>query len=302
MVGLVFFFFVKKTLEKNIKNLDYIIVKSGMMGTIGNKGSCMIKFDYYDTSFAFSCCHLAAGASSNSSRLSQLSEILNKTFPSDKQKKFSDYCVFFIFGDLNFRIDLDYATGVNYIWAKKLTELRAHDQFINSNSFFKELQEGNIRFYPTYKYIIGKNEYDEKNKRTPSWCDRILYKRSKFIKQLVYSRAELLSSDHRPVLSLFNVYAGRISDKKRKEIINEIKHKLILGFEDEYDNDKLRLSSTYSGRHLTCKTNERSLDFFGVFDKPNENDTSIRKSMPLDKISKTFDITEFKRENDEHNF
>jgi hypothetical protein len=74
---------------------------------------------------------------------------------------------------------------------------------------FQEFLEGPINFPPTYKYDEGSDVYDTSEKaRTPSYTDRILW-RSIFpnvqTNQLYYGRAEVKTSDHRPVSSIFDV-------------------------------------------------------------------------------------------------
>lgn len=74
---------------------------------------------------------------------------------------------------------------------------------------FREFIEGPIHFPPTYKYDINSDEYDTSEKaRTPSYTDRIFW-RSIFpniqTKQLYYGRAEVKTSDHRPVSAIFDV-------------------------------------------------------------------------------------------------
>jgi hypothetical protein len=41
---------------------------------------------------------------------------------------------------------------------------------------FAEFEEGKINFPPTYKFKVGGQEYDAEKVRTPSWCDRILWR------------------------------------------------------------------------------------------------------------------------------
>jgi phosphatidylinositol-bisphosphatase len=53
-----------------------------------------------------------------------------------------------------------------------------HQQMQVGNAFHDGWQEGPIRFLPTYKYDVGKvGLYDTSEKRrSPSWCDRIVYR------------------------------------------------------------------------------------------------------------------------------
>lgn len=74
---------------------------------------------------------------------------------------------------------------------------------------FREFLEGPIQFPPTYKYDVGTDSYDTSEKaRTPSYTDRILWRTTCpniQIKQLYYGRAEVKTSDHRPVSAMFDV-------------------------------------------------------------------------------------------------
>jgi hypothetical protein len=232
LVGVVMLFFVKTTLKGKIKNFDHIIVKTGMMGTMGNKGSCLMRFNYLDSSFAFATGHLCAGGSANSSRIAEITEVLNKPFPNLKDLKFREHDICFVFGDLNFRIDLDLNTCKELIKKGSLAHLTEFDQFLKSKSVnysLFDIEEGPLTFNPTYKYVYGGHEYESKKKRVPSWTDRVLFKKSKFLKQLSYGRAEYTHSDHRPVYSTFKVYAfAELKDEKDK-IIKEIKQNIVLG-------------------------------------------------------------------------
>ena len=87
--------------------------------------------------------------------------------------QFKDHDIQLIFGDLNFRIDLDEAKCKEMIKNGNLTTLALYDQLLKAktvNPNLYELDEGVLNFDPTYKYDIGKNEYDTSNKkRVPSW-------------------------------------------------------------------------------------------------------------------------------------
>lgn len=89
LVGIGLFLFVKEKLVENITNIDSSIVKTGMMGTVGNKGSCFLKFQIFDTSIAISCAHLSAGTKSHKQRITELIDIINKPLNDSIQKQVS---------------------------------------------------------------------------------------------------------------------------------------------------------------------------------------------------------------------
>lgn len=234
LVGVVMLIFVKKEILERIKNFDFLIQKTGMMGTMGNKGSCLMRFELNDTSIAFSSGHFAAGQSSNSSRIAELQDILTKNFSIQRQKKFQEHDVFFVFGDLNFRLDLDNNSVRRMIENKSLETLIVYDQFIktrNVNFSLNCLEEGNLTFNPTYKYNFGSNEYDSKAKRIPSWCDRIFYKKGKLIKLLYYNRCEYLYSDHKPVYGLFEIKVLKEDKEEKNKFAQYLRRALTFGFE-----------------------------------------------------------------------
>lgn len=63
--------------------------------------------------------------------------------------------------------------------------------------------EPKITFKPTYRLVIGTTVYDLK--RTPSWCDRILYKGPSISPVSYESVTKALNSDHLPVMAVFDV-------------------------------------------------------------------------------------------------
>lgn len=85
-------------------------------------------------------------------------------------------------GDLNYRITSDVPDSVVFDYAKNdFQRLLSRDQLLvsqNAGFAFVGFTEPPITFPPTYKYIRGSSQYDdrkEKKIRAPSWCDRILY-------------------------------------------------------------------------------------------------------------------------------
>ena len=127
-----------------------------------------------------------------------------------------------------------------------------HNKFLEEdelNIFKKKIDkkynmtENNISFPPTYKYFIDSDNYDI-SKKQPSWCDRILYKNSKNIKQLRYDRINVNCSDHKPVYGYFEINI--------KEKIN----KIINYNEDEIDNYEKEISVLKIDDYLDEKPDE----------------------------------------------
>jgi len=73
---------------------------------------------------------------------------------------FKEHDIQFVFGDLNFRIDLEDTIIKNHIKNNNYKELLTYDQFCKAklvNSSLMEFEEGIINFDPTYKYDKGTN-------------------------------------------------------------------------------------------------------------------------------------------------
>ena len=79
--------------------------------------------------------------------------------------------------------------------------------------------EAEIYFLPTYKYIKKDKAYDIK--RTPSWCDRILFYRKEKLKMTVlkYTDVDIYLSDHKPVCGVFRFLAKNEDADKKKKLI-----------------------------------------------------------------------------------
>jgi hypothetical protein len=231
LVGIFFIVYVKESLKDHIKNIDSLIVRTGLLGTMGNKGSCLIRFNYLDTSFAVSVAHLSAGSSNVNARITEINDILNRPFPI-RGTKFKDHDIQFLFGDLNFRIDLEYNTCKQMILSGAHTALNAYDQLNKAKSVSTsliEMDEGLLNFDPTYKYVMGTSEYDSKKKRVPSWCDRILFRKSNKIQIIEYNRIDYTISDHKPIYGLYKVSCSKIDHTAREQILHELREKTNLG-------------------------------------------------------------------------
>ena len=332
LVGIDFFSYILEEKFGKVKNISKKIVKTGFGGTTGNKGSCVINFDYENTNISVACSHLVANKKNK--RIKELEYILNlklNTFYNPEQLKdksneqsettnqileeimigedepsknlhsnsisltnnitnpntsnkiettnndsklFKDTDVWIVFGDLNFRIDMEYEEFSEFIkkgnsWDK----IREYDQFVkyqlaslSSNTYIKE---DIIKFAPTYKYIINSDEFDytpkdqiqnpkEKDenlhksgkKRNPSWCDRIFYKNNSFktkdgkkiITGIEYNSVmdkNFKTSDHRPVYEIFDVIIFKENQEKKEMIEKEIISNENLGISNKYMKQKI---------------------------------------------------------------
>ena len=329
LVGINFYFYILEEKSKKVKNISKKLVKTGLGGAMGNKGSCCINFEYENTSFSIACSHLAAG-NKNKQRLKELDFVLNlqlNTFfnpnimeekskdldivnqsleeimPTEDENKimasstytnlnsinlpkinlteinnnnndstlFKDSDIWILFGDLNFRVDMEYEEFSQYLkkGSNNFNKLLDYDQFIKfklaSIDSMANIQEDEIKFPPTYKYIINSDEYDytpesvtmiqnvnentnlkkSGKKRNPSWCDRIIYKKNayitkggnKIINGIEYNNVmdeNFRTSDHRPIYQIFDVKIFKENQDKKQLIEKEI-----------ISNEKLGISSKY---------------------------------------------------------
>jgi phosphatidylinositol-bisphosphatase len=144
-----------------------------------------------------------------------------------------DHDIIIWMGDLNYRIDDSIAIEdiFSSIEKNELEVLRQKDQLTIERSkgrVFQGFQEGLVTFPPTYKYQPGTDLYEtraEKKLRAPAWCDRILWKminKDLVIKQLEYSRANLLPSDHKPVYATFIANVKEVVENKERIVFNEL--------------------------------------------------------------------------------
>ena len=151
-----------------------------------------------------------------------------------------DHEVCIMNGDLNYRIDaIPRNTVVDMIKRKEFSKLLERDQIMVSRrrvSGFRlsPFAEAQITFAPTYKYDVGTDNYDSsEKKRSPAWCDRLLYRGSGRVKQIEYRRHEVKVSDHRPVSGTFKIRVKTIDSTKREKTkdrcfkaFGEVKHRL----------------------------------------------------------------------------
>ncbi|XP_022574090.2 type I inositol polyphosphate 5-phosphatase 8 isoform X2 [Brassica napus] len=232
MVGIFLCVWVRDDLQKRITNLKVSSVGRGIMGYLGNKGSISISMSLHETSLCFVCTHLTSGEREGDEvrRNLDVTEILKRTrfsrssIDSHQPEMIMDHDKVIWLGDLNYRLRASSDVHdhlKNHDWEALLQkdQLKIEQK---AGRVFQGWEEGKIYFAPTYKYHINSDNYvaqTEKSKekrRTPAWCDRILWK-GDGMKQIWYTRGESRFSDHRPVQSLFSVYIDSTQNQSNRK-------------------------------------------------------------------------------------
>ncbi|NXL90489.1 SYNJ1 protein, partial [Alectura lathami] len=253
LVGVCLFVFIRPQHAPFIRDVAVDTVKTGMGGATGNKGAVAIRMLFHTSSLCFVCSHFAAGQSQVKERNEDFVEIARKlSFPMGRMLFSHDYI--FWCGDFNYRIDIPNEEVKELIRQQNWDSLIAGDQLINqknSGQIFRGFLEGKINFAPTYKYDLFSDDYDTSEKcRTPAWTDRILWRRRKWPFDrsaedldllnasfhddskvpytwnpgtlLHYGRAELKTSDHRPVVALIDIDIFEIEAEERQKVYKEV--------------------------------------------------------------------------------
>ncbi|XP_075487338.1 type I inositol polyphosphate 5-phosphatase 2 [Primulina tabacum] len=235
MVGIYISVWVHRRLRRHINNLKVSQVGIGLMGYMGNKGSISVSMSLFQTRLCFVCSHLSSGQKfgDKQRRNSDVCEILRRThfssvFDIEQPQTIPSHDRIFWFGDLNYRLNMLDEEVRKLVNEKRWTELLNSDQLIKelrNGRVFDGWNEGTIEFAPTYKYEVNTDKYvgecskEGEKKRSPAWCDRILWL-GKDIKQLSYKRVETSLSDHRPVSSTFLVQVEIFDPRKLKKALN----------------------------------------------------------------------------------
>ncbi|XP_037835033.1 synaptojanin-1 isoform X3 [Kryptolebias marmoratus] len=256
LVGVCLFVFIRPQHAPFIRDVAVDTVKTGMGGATGNKGGVAIRLLFHTTSICFLCSHFAAGQSQVKERNDDYNEITRRlSFPMGRLLYAHDYV--FWCGDFNYRISLPNEEVKELIKQQNWDALTAGDQLLeqkNAGMVFRGFIEGQLDFAPTYKYDLFSEDYDTSEKcRTPAWTDRILWKRrkwnfSKTAEEMnvvgaastsgeneddpeyawipgtlkYYGRAELKTSDHRPVVAVIDVDILEVDPEARHQVYKDV--------------------------------------------------------------------------------
>uniref|UniRef100_A0A5B7AM76 Inositol polyphosphate-related phosphatase domain-containing protein n=1 Tax=Davidia involucrata TaxID=16924 RepID=A0A5B7AM76_DAVIN len=236
MVGIFLTIWVRSDLREHVRNMKVSCVGRGLMGYLGNKGSISISMLLHQTSFCFVCSHLTSGQKEGDElrRNSDVMEILRKTrFPKVRgmgdeksPETILEHDRIIWLGDLNYRIALSPRSAKALVEMRNWRALLENDQLRieqRRGRVFEGWNEGKIYFPPTYKYSTNSDKYaggdmhPKEKRRTPAWCDRILWYGGG-LHQLSYVRGESRFSDHRPVSSIFWAEVESVQGRLRKSM------------------------------------------------------------------------------------
>ncbi|KAK5226402.1 Inositol-1,4,5-trisphosphate 5-phosphatase 1 [Exophiala xenobiotica] len=250
LVGAALLVFVRSSVLPRIKNVEGALKKTGMSGIAGNKGAVAIRMDIESTSVCFVTAHLAAGFANYEERNRDY-QTITAGLRFQRNRSIEDHEIVVWAGDFNYRIGLGYEKvkalvneamiGNEKVREDALGRLYENDQLniqMVVGSCFNFYREGRVKFLPTYKYDIGRDEFDSSDKqRIPAWTDRILWKVNHkgqhFVqggevlgtqmKQLEYdSVMSLRFSDHRPVYAVFEMGILVVDEQKKDDLTRRL--------------------------------------------------------------------------------
>jgi hypothetical protein len=234
--------------DGNVTGVEVAHSACGLGGVYGNKGGLVCKFSVYNTSLCFTSCHLAAHEKEKFMlrRNSDVAEVMEEALVGNKKLDIaSQFDHSFFMGDLNYRTDLAIGDAEEGAAKKKAADggkkdEKAHFQksrervlkLVEEKNYAKLLQHDQLLqqqrlgkvfagwtdlvpdFRPSFKVKRAsvKEQYNEK--RTPSYCDRILHRSlpsaaADLTNSFFTSVPDLTTSDHKPVHAAFEVKTGR---------------------------------------------------------------------------------------------
>ena len=126
----------------------------------------------------------------------------SKSRENDKEID-EDYNNYYTNNDKNEKISMDENIFQQYFFNDFLQEEELKT-FKEKELNMYNIDEAEITFPPTYKFIKGTNFYNL-SKRVPSWTDRILFKKGKKITPIFYERICINFSDHKPIVGLYEI-------------------------------------------------------------------------------------------------
>jgi hypothetical protein len=128
-----------------MRELKTTKIKTGLGGSAGNKGAVVLRFKLDDTSILLMNCHLMSGKKKGSKRTDELNIIFENAFKFEGKNR--NFCVekhhiVFIFGDLNYRINLPNEVVRPAVSKVDYNLLKDSDELISSFKLYKDSTDG----------------------------------------------------------------------------------------------------------------------------------------------------------------
>lgn len=226
LVGLLIIVMIREEHYTFVHKVSTSSASCGIMGIVGNKGAVGVRFKIYDDYLCFVNCHLAAHPNQVLRRNQDFADLHKRLlFPLTKNQsrkhgneaftdeywsikgfaKIEDCSCLFWMGDFNYRVEMESQMARIFIQNNQIDHVLQNDQLNSQKQTgqynLTKYSEASISFAPSYSFDVGTDNYDSSEKqRVPSWCDRILWRRSDRSKELAYDCLfEFKGSDHKPV-------------------------------------------------------------------------------------------------------
>ncbi|KAK3275918.1 hypothetical protein CYMTET_15982 [Cymbomonas tetramitiformis] len=205
--------FVHKRHLFKVSAVESEVLGTGLGNYYGNKGGVGVSLNFHTTPLTFNSVHLAARKDNVKERNVDAAAIVDRLRVGclDEVDSCTSAPYYFFFGDLNYRVWLEYEKTVALSKAKQLDPLLAADQLRaeqEAGRALTEFEEGLITFRPTYRYDIGTREFSNHKMQSPSFTDRILWCSSskEMIQQTSYEACDTITtSDHNPIKATFKI-------------------------------------------------------------------------------------------------
>lgn len=246
--GIVLVIYARHELVKSISDTMMDSVATGILNTLGNKGSVAISFKIHESRFCFLSSHFASDTEHLERRNADYRYTTEKlklySERSNSLVDFDSHNLIVWLGDFNYRLNnLPLDKTLELIYKNDFDELLKYDQLtsqLSQKRVFEDFKEGKVKFRPTYKYAVREDKYDIITNSTgqssisgsgsskiklPSWTDRVLWKLAdgESCKLLQYSCINTITlSDHKPVYAMLNAEVKRIDVKKQKQIYDSL--------------------------------------------------------------------------------
>ncbi|KAK0470028.1 inositol polyphosphate phosphatase [Desarmillaria tabescens] len=187
MMGIYLAVYIHRDLKSHVDGTSKSAVTAGLIGgRVGNKGAVGISLKIEGMSFLFLNCHLTAHEGKVNHRLANLAKIKSELSVDDflshtdermMAEDLTDKFDFtFIFGDLNFRLNISRLHADWLISRQEYAQALAFDQLrdiMQKEQAFVGFQEAPIDFPPTFKYDVLRTLKRPKHSSRPDrWRDK----------------------------------------------------------------------------------------------------------------------------------